>query len=158
MRENFKEDIDIPMFYNIGLAFRASDKVTLAADYHAAPWSDAEDEDGDPFTKENANSFHVGLEYLAGSGSSVLPLRLGFYTVPTAFQDYNEDAVSFNAITAGIGIIMDKIILDASFEYIFGSFAGDDEAEWIGGEKKIVDFDLSDFRITVGAVIHLGSN
>ncbi len=155
--EDFKEDVDVPMFYNLGLAFRPSDKVTIAADYHAAPWSKAEDEDGNPFTDENANSFHVGLEYLAGSGSSVLPLRLGFYTVPTAFVDYNDDAVSFSAVTAGVGIIMDKFILDGSFEYLFGSFAGDNENEW-GFPDKQVDYTLSDFRISLGAVIHLGGN
>jgi hypothetical protein len=52
---------------------------------------------------------------------------------------------------------MDKVILDGSFEYLFGSFAGDNEDEW-GFESKSVDYNLNDFRITLGAVIHLGSN
>jgi len=90
------------------------------------------------------------LEYLAQAGNSVLPLRLGFYTLPTPGVDENDDQISFNGITAGLGIILGKIILDGSFEYVFGSYVGDQE------DSRDVDYTVSDFRVTVGGTIHFG--
>jgi hypothetical protein len=102
------------------------------------------------FTDQNANSIHVGLEYFAQAGKSVMPLRLGFYTLPTPDTDEKDNQISFSAITAGLGIILGNVILDGSFEYVFGSFVGDIE------NGNDVDYNISDFRITVGGTIHFG--
>ncbi len=150
--------LNVPFAFSIGLALRASDNLTIAADYRSRPWSNAEWEyevDGEVFTEkledaENANSIHVGLEYLAEAGNNVLPLRVGFYTLPTPGIDENDDQISFNAVTAGLGIIMGNIILDGSFEYVFGSYVG---AQVAGTD---VDYTVNDFRVTVGGVIHFG--
>ncbi len=147
--------LKIPFFFSIGAAIRASDNLTIAADYRSRTWSNAKMEfDGEEmeFTDQNANSFHVGMEYLAQAGKSVVPLRVGFYTLPTPGVDDNDDQITFSGITAGIGVILGTVILDGSFEYVFGSYVGDTE------DERDVDYTVSDFRITVGGTIHFGKN
>jgi len=153
--DEYEYILKVPFFFSIGAAFRASDNVTLAADYRSRPWSNAKQEsDGEEYDLEveNANSFHVGLEYLAQAGDNVMPLRIGFYTVPTPGTDYNDDQIVFNAATAGLGLILGNIILDGSFEYMFGTYVGDED------NGQDIDFSLSDFRITVGGTVHFGKN
>ena len=148
--------LNIPFFFSIGAAFRASDNLTIAADYRSRAWSNAtvefEGGEEEDLTDQNANSIHVGMEYLAQAGKSVVPLRLGFYTLPTPGVDDNDDQIIFSGITAGIGVILGSVILDGSFEYIFGSYVGDTE------DERNVDYTVSDFRVTIGGTIHFGKN
>lgn len=156
--ESYETDVNVPFFFSIGLGYRASAKLLLAADYGSRPWSSAEiEEDGETYEvgMEDANSLHFGLEYLAESGDSFMPLRLGFYTQPTPATDYNDDQVTYNGITTGIGIIMEKLIIDGSFEYVFGTYVGDSESDEFGDMRE-VEYTHNDFRITVGAALHLG--
>jgi long-subunit fatty acid transport protein len=151
----FEYELKVPFFFSVGAAIRASDNLTIAADYRGRNWSSAEIEvegadEAFEFTDQNANSVHVGLEYLAEAGKNVMPLRLGFYTIPTPGVDENDDQVTFSAVTAGLGVIMGTIILDGSFEYVFGSFVGDTE------DSRDVDYSVSDFRVTIGGTIHFG--
>ena len=46
-------DLDAPMFYNIGAAFRATDQLLFAFDYHGRPVENVEWEN--PFTGETEN-------------------------------------------------------------------------------------------------------
>ena len=88
-----------------------------------------------------------------------MPIRLGFYTLPTTSreepaagqEDEDADQISYNAITAGLGFVMQTVILDGSIEYIFGSYVGDYE------DGSPVDYDYTDFKITIGATIHFGN-
>ena len=156
---DFEYKLKIPFSFSIGAAFRASDDLTIAADYRSRPWSSATYEaEGEEVTlgdwgAENANSFHVGLEYLAQAGSSVMPLRVGFYTLPTPGTDEKDDQITFSAFTAGLGIIMGNLILDGSFEYISGTFAGATDDMGNG-----IDFKQSDYRVTIGGTVHFGKN
>ena len=47
---------------------------------------------------------------------------------------------------------MGSFIVDGSFEYIFGSYVGDYDTN----PDKNVDYSVSDFKVTLGATIHLG--
>ena len=152
----------------------ATDNFTIAADYRNRPWSKSEVEkytqDGEEWEDPNqyfdqypdANSFHVGLEYLIEAGKSFVPVRLGFYTLPTidrqepspGQEDEEADQISYNAITAGLGIVMSTVIIDASYEYIFGSYTGDYEN--VSGTERAVDYSYSDSKITIGVTVHLG--
>jgi long-subunit fatty acid transport protein len=154
---DFEYTLNIPFFFSIGAAIRASDNLTIAADYRGRNWANAklefEDEEYE-FTDQSANSFHIGMEYLAQAGKSVVPLRIGFYTLPTPSTDYNDDQITFSAITAGAGVILGSVILDGSFEYVFGSYVGAED--FVTGND--VDYSVSDFRITIGGTIHFGQN
>jgi long-subunit fatty acid transport protein len=155
-------DLNVPLFFAVGLMFRATDNLSLAADYRHRPWSGSEFfQDGEQYDEElwklqDANSFHVGMEYLIQSGKAIVPIRLGFYTLPTPGTDYdyenNEegDQISYNGLTTGVGLVLGSFILDGSFEYLFGSYIGDIDA----GEN--VEYTISDFKVTIGATLHLG--
>jgi long-subunit fatty acid transport protein len=158
--ESYETEMNVPLFFSIGLGYRASEKLLLAADYSSRPWSSAELEEGGETYElsdmvEDANSLHFGLEYLAESGENILPLRLGFYTQPTPAMDANDDQVTLSGITAGAGLIMDKLILDGSFQYLFGSYVGDTEINEFGNDRE-VDYTQNDFKVTVGATLHFG--
>ena len=162
--EDYEYKLYVPFFFSVGAAFRVTDQLTLAADYRSRPWSGAEIETeeetlsleealqdilNDPeLTVYNANSFHFGLEYLISAGDFVLPLRAGFFTVPTPGEDDERNQIKYNSVTAGLGLVLGNIILDGSFEYMFGSYVLDAQDET---KAKITDV-----RITLGGVIHLG--
>jgi long-chain fatty acid transport protein len=169
----------VPLFFSIGAAIKATDNFTIAADYRNRPWSSSEVEkytindfeySGSEIPEgwfeeyPDANSFHVGIEYLIEAGKNFVPVRLGFYTLPTinrqASSDVEEandnlpDQISYNTITAGFGVVMSTVIIDASYEYIFGTYTGDYED--VNGGERAVDYKLSDSKITVGITVHLG--
>jgi long-chain fatty acid transport protein len=164
----------VPLFFSIGAAVKATDNFTIAADYRNRPWSSSEVEkytqNGEEWEDPNqyfseypdANSFHVGLEYLIDAGKSFIPVRAGFYTIPTidreaanVGQDEEDaDQISYNAITAGVGIVMSTVIIDASYEYIFGTYVGDYED--VAAGERAVDYTYSDNKITIGVTVHLG--
>jgi long-chain fatty acid transport protein len=163
----------VPLFFSIGAAIRATDNFTIAADYRNRPWSNSEvekyTENGFDYENPNdlfdefpdANSFHVGLEYLIETGKNFVPVRLGFYTLPTTSREpinpdipdqkpEDTEQISYNAITAGLGIVMQTVIIDASYEYIFGTYTGFYE------DGRPVDYNYSDSKITIGVTVHLG--
>jgi opacity protein-like surface antigen len=154
---NIKEEeaeemkLKVPFFYSLGAGFRATDNLLLAFDYRSRPWKKAEMEDVDENIFDyNANSIHVGLEYLMTSGESILPVRLGFYTEPLLLEDYNEDQIKNNVFTAGIGIIMGNIILDGAIEWAKTSFVWGETY----GTNEEYDYSGNEFRISIGAVMH----
>jgi hypothetical protein len=167
--ETSNVDVEMPFMFDLGIAWRASDKVTLAADYKHRPIADIiikSEYDGEtneykPFSKADnqdlnddlsGTSFHAGMEYLAQSGDNVMPLRLGVFTQPTTTTDVNGDQISFLGLAAGMGIVLNNIVLDGSFEWIIGSYVGDTE----GDTDDDVTYTSNEFRITIGAVLHLG--
>ena len=156
--EELEVDMKIPFFYSVGAAFRATDVFTVLFDYRHRKWSNVEWEvEGQSFdfiTFQDANSFHVGLEYLATAGDSFVPLRLGFNTVPQFYTDYYDDKITGYNFTAGAGLILGKIILDAAFEYTRLSYV---EYQYTDAtlEEDVV-YNQNNFRITIGGVIHLG--
>ncbi len=159
-------DLNVPFFWALGILFRATDNLSLAADFRSRSWSgseyfiDGNQLDEEDWGLQDANSIHVGLEYLIQSGKAILPVRLGFYTLPTPATAYDYvnredgDQISYNAITGGLGLVMGSFILDGSLEYIFGSYYGDSDTN--NGSEYNVEYSLSDFRLTLGATIHLG--
>ena len=69
-------------------------------------------------------------------------------------EEEDADQISYNAITAGVGIVMSTVIIDASYEYIFGTYVGDYENTAEG--ERAVDYTYSDNKITIGVTVHLG--
>jgi long-chain fatty acid transport protein len=176
--DNWITERKVPLFFSVGAAIRATDNFTIAADYRNRPWSKSEVEkytqNGEEWDDPNqyfseypdANSFHVGLEYLIEAGKNFIPIRAGFYTLPTTSreaanpelpdqEETDREQISYNAITAGLGIVMNTVIIDASYEYIFGTYTGFYESMATGPDRA-VDYSYSDSRITVGVTVHIG--
>jgi len=148
-------NLEFPMFFDLGAGFRATDNLTLAADYRIHPVKDLK-VDGEKLFGSDAdvtgNSIHVGLEYFMQTGQNVMPLRVGYFTFPTSTFDINGDQVTYNGLSAGLGLIMGNFILDGAFEWLFKTYPGD--TDYATGDD--VNYTYNNFRITIGAVIHFG--
>ena len=69
--------------------------------------------------------------------------------------DYNGDQIQTNVITFGIGLILESIIIDGSWEIESMSY----ETEILNNFEDYVSpvtVDQTNNRITVGATIHFG--
>ncbi len=122
LKEDTEGDVfeyDVPFFFSIGAAFRATDQLLIALDYFNRAWSNSDTfSEFDNKEQFDLNSFHVGLEYLITGGSAVIPIRLGFFTNPLfGTTDNNDNQVVNNVYTAGFGIVMNRFIIDGAIEY-----------------------------------------
>jgi long-subunit fatty acid transport protein len=139
-------EIDVPFFFSVGAAFKATDQLTLAFDYHSRAWSNS-DIFKDLDLDTDLNSIHAGLEYLLTSGDSVIPLRLGYYSHPLHYWDYNNDQVVNSVFTLGAGLVMNNFVFDGAFEFEPASI------EYGDG----FSIDQNNFRITLGGTFHFGN-
>ncbi|MBN2009933.1 hypothetical protein JW960_11375 [candidate division KSB1 bacterium] len=142
--------LKMPTMIGFGIAYTASEKLTLAFDYESRKFSNSEEErDGitQELQLEDINQVRVGMEYLMMSGKSIVPLRLGFATAPTPNTDSNGDQITGVNLTAGIGIIMGNLNLDLGAEFNTYSY------EY---QYSSTTYDYSDnyFRFIVAGVIH----
>ncbi len=146
--DDHKDELSIPLFYSVGLGYRATDNLLIAVDYQSHDWSKSDDfKDASEPDLYKLNSLHLGLEYLLMKGNAVIPLRAGFYTNPLfGSADKDNNQVVDNVLTLGAGLIMNKVIIDGAFEM----------------EPTVIKFDSFDykknfFRVTIGATIHFGN-
>ncbi len=146
--------ISVPLFYRVGIGFRPTDNLLIAADYNSRPISNVELDDvsrlfGLVAPDIDINSFHVGLEYLLGT-ETIIPLRIGYYTNPLGVKDVDNNEVVAGVITAGTGIALGNVILDASVEISGYQLTLDNSG------PSDITFTEGDVFLTLGAVIHLG--
>jgi len=138
------QQIDMPFMLGFGTSYRIGENFTVAADYELRNYSNkkikteaTERSSGGSGTSENDisesksdfNEFRIGAEYLIVLESSVIPLRLGYKTVPTPYANYTYDIndneyeptntqVKGSAISFGSGYISDAFALDIAYSLI----------------------------------------
>jgi hypothetical protein len=114
----------------------------------------------------NANSFHMGIEYVLESDHIKVPWRLGFFNNPEQKYEYTEtgeqgDQVSSHYITGGIGFLTRQFKLDISAAYQILQYQTDFnqyhvyENEDKKGVPFPVEFNRSRIRVTAGLQIIL---
>ncbi len=118
--------LGMPLMYGFGASYRLGDFFTLAIDMESRKFGettlkeDYVDLTGNEEEIENQdlNQFRFGGEYLFTElwDFAVIPLRIGAKTVPTLFNDLDEEQVVGNAFSLGTGLITDQYSLDISFE------------------------------------------
>jgi len=150
------EKLNVPFFFSLGASFRATDQLLFAIDYHSRPWSNSKEfEDEENSDLFDLNSFHLGMEYLIIRGDAVFPLRIGFYTNPMmdSIKEEDGDQAVNKVFTLGVGLVMNRFIIDAAFEYENSSIYKDLNYEGydISWQKNV-----NSFRMTLGATVHLG--
>ena len=121
-------DIDMPLSYGFGLAFRASDTLTFDLDVFRTDWSDftLKDSQGNKFSPIDgrpANKSHVedttqirlGGEYLFiwEARKIVVPFRVGAFYDPEPAEDNVKD---FFGIAVGSGIAHKWFIFDVAYQ------------------------------------------
>jgi long-chain fatty acid transport protein len=131
------EELDIPMSYGMGLAYRFSDRLTLSLDDFRIEWDDFTLRYGDgreisPITGESADEadieptlqFRAGTEYLYYSDPYVIPIRGGIFYDPAPADGGFDDFFGFNC---GTGFARGRVVFDLAYQYRYGN----DVAEFI---------------------------
>jgi long-subunit fatty acid transport protein len=125
------EDLDMPVSYGIGLAFRFSDSLTVSADIYRTEWDGYKlkttaGEEISPVTGDPADEsdieptiqFRAGMEYLYIGDKYVIPIRGGIFSDPAPAKGKTDN---FYGISFGSGIALNKIIFDMAYQYRFGN-------------------------------------
>jgi hypothetical protein len=129
-------DLDVPLFFSLGAAFRLGSRLTVAADVNSRPWGDAEvsyhdlDVDTSPnatsfYPAKDVQSFHAGVDYLLvqGNGFSI-PVRAGFAYVPLSM------------VSADAGDTLDiALTIIPNADGSFGVAGGDGDPSFYGDEQ-----------------------
>lgn len=119
----------MPLMLGFGVSYQPSDNLTLALDYEIRSYGSKEfsqDLNGTVTTgpmsdsKEGLNELRMGAEYLIVTSSSVIPIRVGYRTVPTVLANYDDNGntngqVSGGAFSVGSGYITDTFAIDVTY-------------------------------------------
>jgi len=170
-------DYSMPFEATFGAAVRPVPELTLAADFRLRPLSKASYEMENFFTGEketidgfweDVNSFHLGAELVVSMGNLAVPLRAGFYTLPTVAKDfdaydndippdYEGEQITGVVITGGGGLATGPLVLDLSMELgIIGDYYVNSGLNDPFGQPIPLTVSQGFFRINLGAVVHLG--
>ena len=128
------EELEFPMSYGLGLAYRFSDQLTVSADVTRTEWDDfffkdsqgnktsaisgrpKKDSDVDP-----THTVRLGLEYLFIKPTYVVPLRGGVFYDPAPAEGNPDDYYGFSL---GSGFAKGRVIFDIAYQYRFGRDVG----------------------------------
>ncbi len=179
--EDWTQDYSMPFTASFGATIRPFSALTLAADFRLRPLSKVEREiiyvqNGQLIYSgemengfwENVNSFHLGTEFVVSLGDIAVPLRAGFYTMPTVAKDfdandtdippdYEGEQITGIVLTGGGGLVLGAVALDLSMELgIIGDYYvyGDDDP--FSNEPIPWTVSQGFFRINMGVVVHIG--
>jgi len=158
----FKKDsieIDFPLSYGIGLAFRLSDKLTCAVDIYRTHWSDfwvkGDGGSSSPITGKARRDSHVhdttqvriGCEYLFVLERTIIPLRLGAFYDPSPSEKAPDD---YFGCSIGTGIMLyNRILLDCAYIYRWGRDVGGDMIGLPG-----TDYDVDQHQLYISMIYH----
>jgi long-subunit fatty acid transport protein len=133
-RSTEHKDLEMPMSYGIGLAYRFSDNLTASFDIYRTEWEDfkLEDSDGNkisPISGLPSNESDVdptyqarlGAEYLFIQSDYVIPLRCGVFYDPAPAEGSPDNYYGFSI---GSGIAVNRFIFDLAYQYRFGNDVG----------------------------------
>ncbi len=128
---NDDEELDMPIAYGVGFAYRFSDSFTVSGDVTRTEWSDFVRRDssgvessplsGRPINKVNLKDTHqvrVGGEYIFIRDRYAVPFRAGVFYDPAPSDDGVDD---FYGLSLGSGIAYDRLVLDIAYQYRFGN-------------------------------------
>lgn len=159
--QHINEDVelDMPLSYGLGVAWRLSDTLSLDLDIYRTHWDDyiLEDSRGHSFSPidgrpegdsdiENTTQVRVGGEYLIiRPDRSVIPLRAGLFYDPEPASGSPKD---FFGLSLGSGVAYKGFVFDVAYKYRWG---GDvDTGNLIRGTHA----DISQHTLLTSAIFH----
>lgn len=126
VESNDSYNLGIPLMFGFGASYRFGDNLTLAIDVESRKFGETtlkeeyEELTGNEEEMENLdlNQLRFGAEYLFTEiwDFAVIPLRIGGKSLPTLFQNLDEEQIVGAAFSFGTGLITDQYSLDISFE------------------------------------------
>lgn len=137
---DFERDITWPMMVHAGLGYKATDKLTLAADVHWFQWSANQDVIGTSYDDavwknilEPAGAHQLHLKWedqiqirLGGEYqlNDMIALRAGYYHDPAPAPDETANillpSITYNAITLGVGVRKGLLGFEVGLEILTG--------------------------------------
>lgn len=128
------QELDMPMSYGIGIAYRFSDEFTVSADIYRTDWddfvlTDSEGRKTSPISGLSTEASDIdptyqvrlGAEYLFVRQKYAIPLRGGLFYDPAPAERNPDDYFGF---TLGSGIIFNRFSFDVAYQYRFGRDVG----------------------------------
>ncbi len=128
------EKLDMPMSFGIGIAYRASDHLTVSGDIYRTEWQNfiLKDSDGnriapvsglteDESDIDPTHQIRAGAEYLFFNpvkSKYIIPIRCGLFYDPAPGEKSPDEYYGFSM---GTGIVMGKIVFDMAYQYRFGN-------------------------------------
>ncbi|MBF0564726.1 MAG: outer membrane protein transport protein [Nitrospirae bacterium] len=129
------EKLHMPASYGVGIAYRFSDRLTLASDIYRTEWKNfvLTGSDGtkiSPITGESTsssdisstNQVRMGGEYLIIRHDYIIPLRAGMFYDPAPAKGKPDDYYGFSA---GTGYASGRFVFDVAYQYRFGNLVGE---------------------------------
>ena len=146
------EELDMPMSYGIGLAYRFSDWLTVSADFTRTEWDDFifKDSEGNktsaisgrPKNDSDVDPTHtvrLGTEYLFIEPKYVIPLRCGAFYDPAPAEGSPDDFFGFSL---GSGFAKGRFIFDIAYQYRFGRDVGESILQNLDFSQDVDDHSL----------------
>ena len=129
-------DLDMPLSYGLGAAFRLSDGLTVSLDVYRTEWDHFRLEDGqgkhlNPITLkpshkspiEETTQVRMGAEYLFIFTKTVVPVRAGVFYDPEPSEKNPQD---FWGVALGTGVSIGDLIFDCAYQFRYGKDASGD--------------------------------
>ncbi len=155
------EELDMPMSYGIGLAYRFSDIFTMSADVYRTEWddfirTDSAGNEVSPITQRHpdesdidpTHQVRVGAEYLFISPNSdyVIPLRGGVFYDPAPAAGSPDD---FYGFSLGSGIAKGRYVFDIAFQCRFGKDVSESTIQYLSFSQ-----DAQEYMIYSSLIVH----
>ncbi len=160
---SFREDVELnmPMSYGIGLAWRVSDNLTFDFDAYRTHWSKyiLKDSLGNKFSPidgrpenlsdvDDTTQLRLGAEYLMifPNKQMAVPLRAGFFYDP---EPAEKSIKNFYGIALGSGIAYKRLVFDLAYNFRWGN--GVDTGNLIANSEA----DVRQHSLIASLILHL---
>jgi len=147
--KTYKDTMDMPMSYGLGVAYRHSDKFTVSADIYRTHWQDFiyHHQDGtnsSPVSgKDESQSdidattwLRAGMEYLYIGRKLVVPIRAGIFYDPSPAEKNPDDYYGF---TLGSGIAYKRWVWDIAYQFRYGDNVSGGMLDNIGFFQDVIE-------------------
>jgi len=102
---------EMPLMIGGGISYRIGDDLTITADFETRAYGESNLNSHE----DDLNQIRVGIEKIYVTDFVVIPLRIGYQTVPTLMIDSNDDPIIGNGFSFGTGLIFEKFAFDTAF-------------------------------------------
>ncbi len=153
------DQLDMPMAYGIGIAYRHSDELTFSADVYRTHWGDFmyRAQDGSAVSPVSGKAeresdidtttwVRAGMEYLHIGRKFVVPFRAGIFYDPAPAEKQPDDYYGF---TLGSGIAYKKLIWDVAYQFRYGDNVSGGVMENMGFSQ-----DITEHLVYTSLIIH----
>ncbi|MBN1999961.1 hypothetical protein JW935_20580 [candidate division KSB1 bacterium] len=163
-RYDIDASLEKPFSFSSGIGLFLARNFLFSFDYVVRPWKgiithiDGQKNDN---LFENANSFHMGVEYTVETENYNMPWRFGFFTNPVQLYEYDStvpdhlgDQVIAHFLTGGFGITTKHFLFDVAFDYQMLQYK-----TLLNGQSSPIplpiDYHLSRFTVIFGLGFYL---